>query len=194
MRDPESSDSFSLAQLETVNRTADGWTVKLQAGGGWIDDSLFMGRLTRTLAYTGMHISVLSGGWRRQGEERTYSPPLDSSAIRGDFLYWRRPKNEKPIAMPIKAEIAPWLPAFLDQVRPKTSRRYQQLLEELEKKTGFACNPLRFRHTCGVILYHVLKLDAATVQRMLGCTPDTMLRYVIRTKEEIRQEMVSKGW
>lgn len=178
----------------------------LQTHQGWVGDPLFLGRLCRTLAYTGMHISVLSGGFRQHTSladkaipeskwtSHDYSPPLDSTAIRGDFLYWRRPKNEKPIAMPIKPDIHPWLASFLDQPRPRSTRRYQQLLDELEKEVGFSCNPLRFRHTCGVLLYHVLKLDAATVQRMLGCTPNTMLTYVVRTKEQIREEMIAKGW
>jgi integrase len=206
LRDPEASDSFTLGQLETVHRVADSKIIKLQANGGWIEDPQFLGRLTRVLAYTGMHISVLSGGFRQhttQSDEDIpesrvtlydYSAPLDSSAVRGDFLYWRRPKNEKPIPMPIKRDIAPWLGQFLDQPRPKTTRRYQQILEEVEKGVGFPTNPLRFRHTCGVLLYWVLKMDAATVQRLLGCTAQTMLTYVIRTKEQIREEMIAKGW
>ena len=194
MRDPEASDSFTLDQLEEVFRIAGSTTVMLQTGDGWCRDSNFLGRTTKTLAYTGMHISVLSGGWRHDDGATAYHPPLDSSAIRGDFLYWRRPKNQKPIAMPIKKDISPWLGAFLDQKRPRSVSRYQQLLDELSEKVGFSCNPLRFRHTCGVILYHVLKLDGAVVQRMLGCTAQTLLTYIIRTKEEIRKEMVEKGW
>jgi len=206
MRDPEASDSFTLTQLEKTFGAADGMTVKLQAGGGWVDDPQFMGRLTRTLAYTGAHISVLSGGYRRrtfqadpdipESKSTTfeYEAPINSSAIRGDFLFWRRPKNEKPVALPIKKEIRPWLGTFFDQRKPRSTRRYEQLLEELEAKVGFPCNPLRYRHTCGVLLYHVLKMDAATVQKLMGFTPATMLTYVVRTKEQIREEMVSKGW
>ena len=206
MRDPEASDSFTIAQLDKILASADATTTKLQRGGYWEDDPKFLGRLTRTLAYTGMHISVLSGGFRQHTfrgdpeipESREvahdYSAPIDSSAVRGDFLYWRRPKNEKPIAMPIKPEIQPWLGTFLDQPRPRSTRRYEQILDTLQEKVGFPCNPLRFRHTCGVLLYHVLKLDAATVQHLLGCTPHTMLTYVVRTKEQTRDEMIQKGW
>ncbi len=207
MRDPEASDSFTLAQLETVHRVSDSLPVTLQTRrGGWIEDPAFLGHLSRTLAYTGMHISVLSGGYRARTLQADkdipesketfyeYSAPINSSAIRGGFLYWRRPKNEKPIPMPIKRDLNPWLGPFFDQPKPRSTRRYEQLLEEVEGQSGFPCNPLRFRHTCGVLLYHVLKMDAATVQRLLGVTAETMLKYVIRTKEEIREEMVAKGW
>jgi hypothetical protein len=205
-RDPEASDSFTLAQLDAVNTVADRTSTTLQTGEGWVDDPHFLGRLTRTLAYTGAHISVLSGGWRAHttradpeiSESKVttyeYSPPIRSDAIKGEFLYWRRPKNEKPIPMPIKKEVAPWLGLFFDQAKPRSRQRYNQILDELEPLVGFSCNPLRFRHTCGVLLYHVYKMPAADVQRLMGFTPETMLTYVVRTKEEIREEMVAKGW
>jgi hypothetical protein len=199
VRDPEASDSFTLAQLERVFEVADGQTIRLQTGEGWVDDYQWLGRFVRTLAYTGMHISVFSGAWRRSMQDgeaiAEYVPPIDSTAIREGFLFWRRPKNEKPIPMPIKKDIAPWLGEFFDHPRPRSTRRYEQILEDMvEAEVGFPANPLRFRHTCGVILYHVLKLDAATVQKLMGFTPETMLTYVIRTKEQIAAEMVEKGW
>ncbi len=198
MRDPEASDSFTTPQLDRVFRLADEKILKLQREGQWVDDPFFLGRLCRTLAFTGMHISVLCGGWRQQTIEEEihleYSPPISSEAIRNGFLFWHRPKNEKPIPMPIKRELAPWLGEFFDQPKPKTYRRYEQILEELEFDVGFPCNPLRFRHTCGVLLYHVLKMDAATVQKLMGFTPETMLTYVVRTKEQVAAEMVEKGW
>lgn len=206
MRDPEASDAFTLSQLEDVKRVADSKEILLQTGSGYVNDPKFLGELVRVLAYTGMHISVLSGGVRHRtlvGDrdipdsrwtEATYNPPLGPDSIHGHFLYWRRPKNDKPIAMPIKPEMAPWLGAFLAKPRPRSTRRYEQILESVEDEVGFACNPLRFRHTCGVILYHVLKMDAAAVQKLLGCTAKTMLTYVLRTKEQIREDMIKAGW
>lgn len=184
-----------MAQLDRVFAAADGMEVTLQADGAYVTDPLFAGRLCRTLAYTGMHISVLSGGWREEdGRLAMYQPPIDSSAIRDGFLYWRRPKNKRAIALPIKREIEPWLGSFLDQPKPRSSRRYHQLLAEVGKKAHLQVNPLRFRHTCGVILYHVLGLDAAQVQTLLGVTPGTMLTYVVHTKDQVRTEMMEKGW
>lgn len=198
MRDPEASDSFTLSQLEQVFGAADGIEIRRQLDGHWVDDGQILGRTCRVLAYTGMHISVLSGGYRQKTTdgrvEFEYVGPIRSDAIRGNFLYWRRPKNAKPIAMPIKKELLPWLPEFLDAPKPTTTRRFQQMLEFLEDRVGFACNPLRFRHTCGVLLYHVLKQSASDVERLLGVTPETMLTYVVRTKEEVRRDMIEKGW
>ncbi len=198
MRDPEASDSFTLAQLDQVFQVADQTRITIQSIDGWKNDPLFLGRLTRTLAYTGMHISVLSGSFRAKTVRRVrrveWVGPIRSDAIREGFLFWRRPKNEKPIPLPIKRDIAPWLGEFLDQEKPRSTRRYEQILEDLEQLVGFPTNPLRFRHTCGVLLYHVLKMDAATVQKLMGFTPETMLTYVVRTKEQIAEEMVEKGW
>jgi len=171
---------------------------KLQTGTGWVDDPRFLGRLTRTLAYTGMHIAILSGGFRQKtvkgNTSYDYVPAIRSDAIRNGFLYWHRVKNEKSIALPIKREISLWLGEFLDQEKPKSTRRYEQILEGLGDAIGFPANPLRFRHTCGVLLYHVLKMDAATVQKLMGFTSETMLTYVVRTKEQVADEMIQKGW
>ncbi len=197
-RDPEASDSFTVDQLALIEREADGITVRLQRPGEFVEDGVLLGRTVRTLAYTGMHIMVLSGGYRRKTRRKVttweYSPPITSAAIRDGFVLWRRPKNEKPIPMPIKRDISPWLGTFFDAPKPGTTRRYEQLLELVEDRVGFATNPLRFRHTCGVLLYHVLKMDAATVQKLMGFTPETMLTYVVRTKEQVAAEMIEKGW
>ncbi len=195
MRDPEGSEAFSPAQLDRVTAAADGISVRLQTGQGLVEDPLFAGRLLRTLVWTGMHVSVLSGGWRvEEGEDAEYHPPIRSDSIRDGMLYWRRPKTGRPIPMPISRQIAPWLGEFLDQPKPTSRQRYNQILERVGRKAGTHVNPLRCRHTCGVLLYHSLGVDAATVQKLIGVTPQTMMTYVVRPISEVRRELADKGW
>jgi integrase len=96
--------------------------------------------------------------------------------------------------MPVSRQVAPWLAEFLDQKKPGSRQRYNQILAKVGQNAKVQVNPLRCRHTCGVILYHSLGIDAPTVQKLMGFTPQTMLTYVTRPISEVRKELADKGW
>ncbi len=190
MRDPEASEPFTDPELQTVFQHCQ------------LDPSPWVYRSALFLAYSGAHISVLSGGFRQetvheQGATRieyVRSEPLRSDAVRGDHIYWRRPKNEKPIGIPVKRELAGWLPGWLDQPRPLSSRRYEQVFDRIGDVAHLQVNPLRFRHTCAVLLYHVMRMDAQSVCRLLGVSPTTLAIYVMKPKWMVAEELRAKGW
>ena len=181
MRDPEASESFNLEPGSTeLDRVFAGCDA---------DRATYLGHCARFLAYTGAHISVLAGGLQvvthidedgQPSKEEVYHDPIRSDAVRGGFVYWRRPKNQKPIGMPLSRRIKDWIVEFLDAPRPLTRGRYNQLFDRVGERVQLQVNPLRFRHTCAVLLFHVNGLDAPTVQRLLGVTPEVMTAYVIK--------------
>jgi integrase len=194
VRDPEASEPFTNEELASV------LTGCAEDISPWVHQSALF------LTYAGAHISVLSGGWRAEtlwpegyGKgvarvEYVYSEPIRGDAVRGDHIYWRRPKNEKPIGMPLSRHLTGWLPGFLDKPRPLSTRRYEQVLERVGINVHIQVNPLRFRHTCAVLLYHVMGLDAQSVCRLLGVSPTTLAIYVMKPKWMVAQELKAKGW
>lgn len=190
MRDPEASEPFTQDQLAIVFGTADG------------DVSGWAGKAVRFLAYTGAHISVLSGGFEqclvREGEsaryEDIYHPPIRSDAIRGGSIYWRRPKNRKQIGMPLSRNLADWVGPWLDEPRPASRRRYGQVLERIGRACHLQVNPLRFRHTCAVLLFHIYGMKAQEIERLLGVTPQTLTTYVLKPAYMVAEELRQKGW
>lgn len=194
MRDPEASEPFTLNEGEELDRV-------LQASEE--DPAEWLAGASKFLAYSGAHISVLSGGYRQElvrpeGApayiEWVYSPPIRGDAVRGDFIYWNRPKNEKPIGMPLSRHLRGWLPEYLDMPRPAHRTRYNQVLNRVGSSLHLQVNPLRFRHSCAVRLYHVMGLDAQTVERLLGVTAQTLATYVMKPKWMVQKELASKGW
>jgi len=179
MKDPQSSWPFSQAELAIVLDACE------EDGSEWVSGA------SKFLAWTGAHISVLSGGVRqawiwddrsaRVGHEEYWqAPPIRSNAIRGDHIFWNRPKNQRSIGIPLSRHLKGWLEDWLDQPRPLTPRRYTQVFDRVGAKIGLQVNPLRFRHTFAVYLFHEVKLSAEDVCEMIGVTPETMQRYVIR--------------
>jgi hypothetical protein len=195
MKDPESSEPFTPEELASVLQHSE------RDASPWIHHSALF------LAYAGAHISVLSGGFRQEtvwdsgrvgvGRPRieyVYSDPIRSDAVRGNGIYWRRPKNEKPIPMPISRYLEGWLPTWLDEPRPTTSRRYRQVFDRIGDNSGLQVNPLRFRHTCAVRLYHIMEMKPEVVCRLLGVSPITLLTYIAQPKWMVAQELKAKGW
>jgi integrase len=190
-RDPESSEPFTVEELELVIRAGDASELGPYPG--------FLGRVARVLAYTGVHIVLFSGGYRQKlrpdgALEMTPIEPLGSWAIRGDFIYWRRVKTNKPIPMPVSRHLVGWLGEFLDLPRPGSDERYRQLLAALGRSMNLQVNPLRFRHTCAVLLFHVHHVQVDDIQRMLGVTRSTLLTYIARPKWMVQRELVESGW
>ena len=184
-RDAEASDPFTPnpgQELERVLKACDE------------DRRDWLGPSADFLAYTGAHISVLSGGWRHQGDDTWYQPPLRSESVRGEFIYWRRPKNEKQIGMPLSRHLKGWLPEWLDRRRPLDRTTYNKALNEVGSLISLQVNPLRFRHTCAVLLYHVHHLDGKSIERLLGVTPETLTTYVMKPKWMVAQELAASGW
>ncbi|MCI4332096.1 MAG: hypothetical protein L3K19_09700 [Thermoplasmata archaeon] len=190
VRDPQASWPFNPnpgGELDAVFRACDA------------DESPWLGKTARFLAYQGAHISVLTGGWRRRTRpngavEEWYEEPLNGHAVRGDLVYWRRPKNQKPIGMPIKREIRGWVKEWLDEPRPYSEPRYLQVMGRAGDRCGLHINPLRFRHTCGVLLYHVHRQPLHAIRRWLGCTPEVLDTYIANPPFQINQELVASGW
>jgi hypothetical protein len=189
-RDPEASEPYTDRELEVV------------LDGCEADPSEWIGPAAKLLTYSGAHISVVSGGWRRETirpqdappyYEWVYSPPLRSDAVREGFIYWRRPKNEKQIGMPLSRNLEGWLPEWLDQPRPLSSRRYQQVLDRVGRTVHMQVNPLRFRHTCGVMLLrHGRNIEE--VCRLLGADMRVVLTYIRKPMYQTAEELRSSGW
>lgn len=189
LRDPQASDALNPnpgGELDRVIRAS-------------VADSEMLGNAVKFLTYTGAHISVLTGGWRREtasnGALREwYVDPIDSHAIRGDNIYWRRPKNKKPIPMYLSRHLRGWLPGWLDQPRPYDPSRYNQLLNRVGRAVGIHLNPLRFRHTCGVLLFHVHKQPASVVELLLGVSPQVVSTYIAKPPWAIAEELRASGF
>jgi integrase len=190
LRDPEASEPFADRELEVV------------LDGCEADPSEWIGPASKLLAYAGPHISVVSGGWRRETIrppdapayfEWVYSPPLRSEAVRGEFIYWHRPKNEKPIGIELSRHLAGWLPTWLDQARPLSSRRYEQVLDRVGRTVHMQVNPLRFRHTCAVRMRRA-GLSVQAICRRLGVTPETMMIYIEDPRWEATKMLRAAEW
>lgn len=159
-------------------------------------DNEFMGRLVRFLMYTGVHISVLPKLKASNIEET-----VEEGGTRRLFLTYRRPKKKKDnvVKMPVSRRLLPWVYDFLNQEKPKSRVRYNQILMNLQaemEKQGYRIhlNPHRFRHTCMRILTHEGAQTLEDVERITGTTAKTLARYAKRSLGEIADDLSAKGW
>lgn len=195
-RDPQASEAFDP-------RPAHGLTAEILPACDL--DSQFLGRTARFLSYTGPHITVLTGGWRTYttwtGGYRTgtaerhefYQDPIDASALRGDFIYFTRPKNRKPLRVPVFSPCRDWLRDYLATERPYSRGRYNQLFDRVAGKIGQPINPLRFRHTFGVYAAHVEGYPLPLVQEWLGCTEKVMATYIALPPYMVAEMVRARG-
>ncbi len=177
------------------------------------DDPLFMGRLVRFLMHTGIHISCLAPkGNTRASNKKVTSPmePLTSNnleeTVRADgkrtlYLVYRRPKKLKDnqVKMPLSMSLQSWVADWLDQKRPMSRSRYNQLLGGLQDRlldAGYRIhlNPHRFRHQAMRLLMQEFGLNSGDVERMTGTTRETVEKYGKRPIDEIAAELEQKGW
>lgn len=174
-------------------------TSRIEAGsnrpGSGVIDAEFMERVVLTLLYTGIHISALP---RLNSQANiTYLPVAGSEVM---HVGWRRPKNERMIAMfPVSKHLQPWLPAFLDQPKPGSRVRYYQLMRDMEDRmvtrgVHIHMNNLRFRHTCAVNLRHEFGLSDEDLMRYLGVSRETLAHYVHRPAWMASRDLMDKGW
>jgi hypothetical protein len=189
MRDPEASEPFTQEEFDTVLAAA-----REDPSPHALPTSAFLG-------YAGAHILVLSGGWRRETTrtpdgphvEQWYQPPIRSDAIRGGFIYWERPKNSKGIPMELSRHLKDWLGPWLDEPRPLSTRRYEQILERVGKRCRLQVNPMRFRHYCAVRM-KLMGLSTNAICRRLGVSPATVVIYVEDPKWVTTQKLDQGGW
>ncbi|MDE1822248.1 MAG: hypothetical protein KGJ23_15800 [Euryarchaeota archaeon] len=196
-RDPEASEPLTTDELQAVLAAADSLVARIRSGretgSPVVRDPHFLGRVVRVMAYTGCHASVL--------------PELTSKRLRLTrrggrdllFLTWRRRKTRRAIRLPVSTKLLPWLPGFLDQVKPRHRSRYNQLLSLVEEETArrgrrIKLNPARFRHTCMVLLHREFGLSLPDVARLAGTTQQTLETYVRRPSDVLAEELQSKGW
>jgi integrase len=189
-RDPQASWPFDPAPGSELDRVLAACRA---------DPNPVTGPAAAFLAFSGAHITVLTGGWRqvthRNGAiEEWYQDPIDSHAVRGNFIYWRRPKNSKAIPMPLSRRLQGWLPAWLDQDRPMDPSRYNQLFKRAGETISVHVNPLRFRHTCGVLLFHVYGMKSEEIQILLGVTAQTVATYIARPPWAIAKDLLAAGF
>ena len=205
MKDPLSSRPLAPDDVERVVSAAEAVTLPKRAGAA---DPFFCGRIVRIMLTFGPHVSVLSGGWRRRtikdtGEiTRRFDECLRSSDLRFEggqlYLAWRRPKTGKPVLIPVPADMAPWLGAFLDKPRWGRRQSYNEMLERVEAElvkrgTPIKLAPTRFRHTAAVRLRRMGLLDE-DIQEFLAISPQTMKHYINRPLEERTADLKAKGW
>ena len=151
---------------------------------------------SRTLAPTS---PVLTGGWRREtasnGALREwYVDPIDSHAIRGDNIYWRRPKNKKPIPMSLSRQPPGVAPGMARSNPAPMTRAGITSSSTASGAPRDPLNPLRFRHTCGVLLFHVHKQPASVVELLLGVSPQVVSTYIAKPPWAIAEELRASGF
>jgi hypothetical protein len=217
-RHGDSSEGFSNDVVKALIDTADNTTVWILGVG---DDPKFMGRLIRTMLYTAVHVSNFCGrkeqerwGWKDGAhDKRIRMPAVEALSSRNitetteegkvvRMLVYRRVKKRTSNVthVPIAACLWPWLPAFLDQPKPHSRARYNQLLHDLEvdvynqKGIRVHINPHRLRHTCMRLLHDEFGLPMADVSRITATTEGTLNKYARRTPGEIGKALAEKGW
>jgi len=173
------------------------WTIRDGSSFDGLPDRNFVYRTVRILLVTACHVSVLpdltSGNLKEP-------KPFGGSIL--PYLAWRRPKPDatyQEIEIPIDdldADILPWLPGYLDQIRPRNRDSYNKILkrlsEEVERRTGrkIKINPLRFRHTTA-IAWDRLGLSPVEISVLLGCSPEVVVsNYLMVQQEEARARLV----
>lgn len=142
-------------------------------------------RLCMVFLYTGMHPWVLYN--------------LKGSRLRriGDSLQWIRPKKVTVcpiINIPIFHEIKPWIDDFIYSDIPQ----FRCWIWEVIKKVGLMAgipelSPMSFRHTFAVMLDD-MGFTPAEIQKMLGCSLKTVMRYTSRTQKNIENKFYEQGW
>ncbi len=158
----DASEGFSDDEEKAILECADTMTVWIRGRGS---AALFMGHLMRTLMYPGVHITNFAGRkegqrhvWDQDGKmkldadgkpkvvlmkeiESLSSKNITESMVDGKpvkmIVIRRVKKRTKNIThIPLSSRLMPWLPEFLDQRRPGSRARYNQLLEQLGKDSG----------------------------------------------------------
>jgi hypothetical protein len=209
----DASEGFSNEELRIILEEADGMSVWLKGRG---DDPNFMGRLVRFILYTGVHVSVLSGAHSHKSNakdsdewipargwltSKCLSERIAPSGEKRMFIVYRRPKKrtDNITHVPVSKEIAPWVAEFLDQKRPHSRVRYNQLLLELQAKLHerglrIHLNPHRFRHAAMRLLSQEFQLDMEDVERITATSRGTLDRYAKKTVDQIADELAGKNW
>ncbi len=214
IRHGASSETFNPEELKVILAAADQMVVRVRGVG---DDPLFMGRLLRTLLYTGIHISNFSGCRPRKGHSRKAGdymrsaiPKITSACLQERtsstgapqmYLVYRRVKKKRDnvVQVPISQNLMPWLPAFLDQRKPTDPSRYNQLMKDLEGRLlanghRIHLNPHRFRHTTMRLLRAEFGFSMEDIERIVSTTRQTLDKYARRPIDELAAELTQKGW
>ncbi|MCI4323792.1 MAG: site-specific integrase [Thermoplasmata archaeon] len=205
-KDPLASRPFSDEDARAITAEAD-LIVTVHRDRSY--DQPWFGRLVRVLLAFGMHISVISGGYRRKTDPKTrevlltYYPPLSSQDIRSEggevYLVWRRPKTQRPVMVPVPADIRPWLAEWLDAPRRTQRTSYNHLFNQLaddlaRKGLSIQINPLRFRHTAAVRFIHEYEMTPDDTCELLGVSPSVLAQYTRRAPGEMAKDLRSRGW
>lgn len=174
------------------------WDLSTVLQACYADENPVTGRAAHFMAYTGAHISVVTGGYRRRtvdggAVQRTYVAPIDSHAVRGNFVFWPRPKNSKRIGVELHDSLREWVKGWLDQPRPTHPSRYNQLFDRVGERLGIKVAPLRFRHTYGVMLRN-LGLGAPEISNKLGCSQSVVATYIMLPPWETQERMRRGGF
>jgi hypothetical protein len=201
----DAAEPFSPNQVEQIVQAAKALPVRLnphsriQSGANRPDtgqvDTEFLYHVVMTLLYTGIHISALP---RLSSQTNITYLPMNGTQVM--HVGWRRPKNERMIAMfPVSHHLTSWLPRFLDQPKPQSRVRYYQYMRDIEDSLAATdihihMNNLRFRHTCAVNLRHEFRLSDEDLMRYLGVSRQTLAHYVQRPSWMASKELMDKGW
>jgi len=112
------------------------------------------------LQHTGAHISSL-----------LVTENKKRMVLRGDYLYWRRPKNNKPMRSRVPRGDRPVIMAWLDLIPGnRTGRALQYKLKTIGERSGFPdLSPMSFRVQYGCKLLDDGK-PPHEVCHLLGCT------------------------
>ncbi len=166
-------------------------------------------RVLLFLYYTGAHPEVLVHPRRRH------------LVVREDHLQWFRPKNRKPMSMPITDNLRPWIEEFVAGLREPQEHKFvtsyyrvkgmartdplrarQQdvcylpvtyLVKRVSVEIGLpGLSPRGIRHDRGERIRQV-RGDLADVQNYLGTTPSVAARYVAKRNEQVDFALQNEG-
>ncbi|MDE1879507.1 MAG: hypothetical protein KGI89_03065 [Euryarchaeota archaeon] len=154
-------------------------------------DPTFVGRTIRVLMFSMVHVSLLPY-LTRANLLRVQGGRLDGLLL----LQWHRTKptaggHRRLMMAVVPTEYEPWIAAYLDLPKPKSSGSYRYLLTQLEehiwatRKVRIHLNPLRFRHTGGHRYRDQLNLNQEELANVLGVSKGTATYYTTRNSEAV---------
>ena len=149
-------------------------------------------KMVLTLAYTGMHISVLIQPWRKLREEKHEGKP---------YITWYRPKKEGKdarVTCPKHNAINFNVEMFAKEIQKRRRKKSRQYFWNLTSVLGYKCgipnlSPMTFRHTCAVMMLD-MGIPQVQVQDILNCSNKTLRTYLKYSTRRTHELFERVGW
>lgn len=199
--------AFTKGELQAILETAARMPWTLRSGpdyrthGEYVPDfegrtdGSFVDRTVRVLLFTGVHISLLPH-LRSTNLHRAPEGWLE--------VEWHRTKRTVGGRQRLMTAVVPtwaedWIAEYLDLPKPTASRSYHYMLARLsdqilkERGIRIQINPLRFRHTAGVLYVEQMGFNQAEIAEVLGTSKQTSMYYTTRQSAHQRAVIAGKG-